>query len=515
MFAGHWGILYKLKQTQQRLQDTEAKLVNVRRKICDEKWNKSLPASRKEVKMEHRPVSPVNQGSTQRHPQSKSQLLISSVSQKSSRPMTLAETGPKASPSHYDSSMKSRGDRSHGTPSGSEDFKSQAVVEKSHHDSPMKSRGDRSHGTPSGSEDSKSQAVGEKRKLECREHKELVSKVRTTSSPSTIQCHGSTHISSQHKRKLRSLTVCPVIDKLFVTSALDGMINLWQIQAKGSGATLLSSTECLSPKQRRWPEDIAWHPEGNRLLAVYSADGGDNQISVLNLNKKQSTRVSFFKEKPHVKGIINSITFMPWDDTYFVTGGSDHAVVLWNEIDGDDVWKPRVLHRNLHSSAVMGVAGMRHKQMVVSVGADKRIFGYDVLAGRADYKYQIESKCMSVLPNPCDFHLFMVQTGTPERQLRLFDIRLRNSELHAFGWKQESSESQSALINQAWSPDGLYLSSGSADPMIHVFDIRYNAHKPSQSVRAHQKRVFKAEWHPSLPLLISISSDLNIGLHKI
>lgn len=112
-----------------------------------------------------------------------------------------------------------------------------------------------------------------------------------------------------------------------------------------------------------------------------------------------------------MKGIINSITFMPWDDTYFVTGGSDHAVVLWNEIDGDDVWKPRVLHRNLHSSAVMGVAGMRHKQMVVSVGADKRIFGYDVLAGRADYKYQIESKCMSVLPNPCDFHLFMVQTG--------------------------------------------------------------------------------------------------------
>lgn len=211
----------------------------------------------------------------------------------------------------------------------------------------------------------------------------------------------------------------------------------------------MSSTECLSPKQRRWPEDIAWHPEGNRLVAVYSADGGDNQISVLNLNKSQvtcycfvtpcciiivsfmvqvlfnlgnlrhvsllclwqSTRVSFLKEKPHVKGIINSVTFMPWDDTYFATGGSDHAVVFWNDKDGGDEWKPKTLHRNLHSSAVMGVAGMQHKQMVVSAGADKRIIGYDVLAGRVDYKHQIESKCMSVLPNPCDFHLFMVQTG--------------------------------------------------------------------------------------------------------
>lgn len=104
---------------------------------------------------------------------------------------------------------------------------------------------------------------------------------------------------------------------------------------------------------------------------------------------------------------------------------------------------------------------------------------------------------------------------TPGRQLRLFDIRLRQTEIHAFGWKQESSESQSALINQAWSPDGLYITSGSADPMIHIFDIRYTANKPSQSIKAHQKRVFKAEWLHSVPLLISISSDLNIGLHKI
>lgn len=103
---------------------------------------------------------------------------------------------------------------------------------------------------------------------------------------------------------------------------------------------------------------------------------------------------------------------------------------------------------------------------------------------------------------------------TLEKQLRLFDIRDRQKEVHSLGWKQESSESQSALIHQAWSPNGLYISSGSVDPIIHIFDIRYNSHKPSQSIKAHQKRVFKAVWHPTLPLLISISSDLNIGLHE-
>ncbi|XP_043694718.1 U5 small nuclear ribonucleoprotein 40 kDa protein-like [Telopea speciosissima] len=367
------------------------------------------------------------------------------------------------------------------------------------------------------SQSNKVEKPSTKRKLEQKQHKELIPLICRLPSPCIIRCHPGSHFCSQHKRKLRSLALNPINDQLFVTSALDGFVNLWQIQAKGSSASLLSSTDCVSPKQRRWPEGIAWHPLGNSLFSAYSADGGDSQISVLNLNTSQERkRVKFLEEKPHLKGIINSIVFMPWVDVCFTTGGSDHAVILWSEKDdGEQLWKPKVLHRSLHSSAVMGVAGMQQKQIVLSTGADKRIIGYDLLNGRVDFKHQIESKCMDVLPNPTDFNLYMVQTGAPEKQLRLFDIRLRQTEIHAFGWKQENSESQSALINQAWSPDGLYITSGSADPMIHVFDIRYNSHRPSQSVKAHQKRVFKAVWHHSLPLLISISSDLHIGLHKI
>jgi WD40 repeat protein len=103
---------------------------------------------------------------------------------------------------------------------------------------------------------------------------------------------------------------------------------------------------------------------------------------------------------------------------------------------------------------------------------------------------------------------------TPGQQLRLFDIRVQRTELHTFGWKQEVSDSQSALIDQTWSQNGYYIASGSTDPKIHIFDIRYNSKEPSQSIKAHQKRVLKAAWHHTLPLLISISSDLNIGLHR-
>ncbi|XP_059287983.1 uncharacterized protein LOC132041179 isoform X1 [Lycium ferocissimum] len=420
-------------------------------------------------------------------PQGKPPLVIPDVKPRVSQPLKMMESGAKISRASDSQASGSR------------------------------LKEDKSHRTPE-KEASEIQPKGTKRKFEQKEHRELIPLIGSYSSASMIRCQTSCVISSQHKRKMRTIISCPTNDQLFASSALDGIVNLWQVHGRGSTANLLSSTDCLSSKHRRWPEDVAWHPEGNSLFSVYSADGGDSQVSILNLNKGKEVkmkRVSFLEEKPHVKGIINNIIFTPWEDIHFVTGGSDHAVIMWSNKDGENSWKPKALHRSMHSSAVMGVAGLQHKKIVMSAGADKRIIGFDLQAQRAEYKHQIENKCMSVLPNPRDFNLFMVQTGTIERQLRLFDFRLRQTEVQAFGWKQESSDSQSALINQAWSPDGLYITSGSVDPVIHIFDIRYNSHKPSQSIKAHQKRVFKAVWHHAVPLLISISSDLNIGLHKI
>ncbi|GMI76661.1 hypothetical protein like AT5G50970 [Hibiscus trionum] len=469
----------QLAEAEGRLQDSQSKLANLRgRRISFSSDDASLATKR--AKLEQRVIGAEHIHGDSENQQSRTKLLIPSVSPAISQPMN----------------------------SGGLVAKTNIPLEKTA--ASVKVKVEESNLSSMDIEVVEIKDRGTKRKSE---QKELVTLVESRSSPTLIGPYSSNIIPSQHKRKLRGLSVCPVNDQLFVTSALDGLVNLWKIQGRGSSASLLSSTLCVSPGARRWPEDIAWHPHRNSLFSVYAVDAGDSQISVLNLNKKGRPHVTYLEEKPHVKGIINSIAFMPWEDTCFGTGGSDHAVVLWSERD-ENVWNPKTLHRNLHSSAVMGVAGLQQKKIVLSAGADKRIIGFDVNTGRADFKHQMESKCMSVLPNPCDYNLFMVQTGVHEKQIRLYDVRSMFTELHSFGWKQESSESHSALINQAWSPDGLYISSGSADPVIHIFDIRYNACTQSQSIRAHQKRVFKAVWHNSLPLLISISSDLQIGLHK-
>jgi hypothetical protein len=46
--------------------------------------------------------------------------------------------------------------------------------------------------------------------------------------------------------------------------------------------------DCISPGQRRWPEDLAWHPVDETLFAVYTADGGP-QIGIIKTCKTESS----------------------------------------------------------------------------------------------------------------------------------------------------------------------------------------------------------------------------------
>lgn len=50
-----------------------------------------------------------------------------------------------------------------------------------------------------------------------REHQNLVQSVKKSSAPTTLKFYGGTLVSSQHKRKLRCLELCPADDQLVVT----------------------------------------------------------------------------------------------------------------------------------------------------------------------------------------------------------------------------------------------------------------------------------------------------------
>ncbi|CAI5462543.1 unnamed protein product [Closterium sp. Yama58-4] len=177
----------------------------------------------------------------------------------------------------------------------------------------------------------------------------------------------------------------------------------------------------------------------------------------------------------------------------------------------------QLLHGTRHTAGVYATEGLRGRSVVLSVAADKRILGCDAERGGAQLvlSAMLDSRLTDVLANPVDFNLFLVQSGTPCEQLRLYDFRAPRKQQHIFGWEQSASDSQSALISSCWAPSGLQISVGSADPKVHIFDVRWGGMKPLLTVDAHDKRVFKAAWHPTQPLIVSIASDLNIGLNPI
>ncbi|CAK9186896.1 unnamed protein product [Ilex paraguariensis] len=222
----------------------------------------SLKEGVQDVKLEQRSsrTTQNTEDFSRNHPQSSPQLVIPAVNPRLSQPRKMTKFGHKAN-----NGSGSRPSTSFPTPV-------------------IKLGGDKFQRIFSEEEVVEIQSERAKWKFEQKDHRQLIPFICSCSSPSTICCQTSCLISSQHKRKLRSLALCPTNSQLFVTSALDGVINLWQVQARGSSARLISTSDCLSP-HRRWPEDIAWHPQGNNLFSVYGADDGDYQISTLNLDK--------------------------------------------------------------------------------------------------------------------------------------------------------------------------------------------------------------------------------------
>lgn len=263
----------QLEEAEKRLQDSESKLARLRgvvssknnevngtKSVKVEKRSISPVSSKqpqskaepdngtKRVKVERRSTSPVHvtDGPSRKQLQSKPELLIPAVTPKVSQPVISAST---------------KSSRSSASPA------QVSSLVSNHSNDAVKEKGDKTLRISSDCEIVQKQEKGTKRKLgkyslfiglivlvlryfvhnflsrfelyllscsfflsflfhnsflfnfisECKEHKELIPLVRTSSRPCIIRCDTSNHISSQHKRKLRSLALCPVNDQLFVT----------------------------------------------------------------------------------------------------------------------------------------------------------------------------------------------------------------------------------------------------------------------------------------------------------
>ncbi|MCL7050104.1 hypothetical protein MKW94_015084, partial [Papaver nudicaule] len=210
-------ILYynsQLEQTEQKLNDSKSTLAKLRSRDNSSSSKKLLTnGSNMKVESKTSTSARIDESHSQIQTQSKPQLLIPVVNPKIAQPVKFTEPNTRVS-------------------ARSENRASPSVATNSN--SVRKVKGDAIGRPFSEPEVIESKDRGTKRKLEQKEHTELIPLIQSSESACLLRCQSGFHISSQHKRKLRSLVLNPFNDQLFVTSALDGVVNLWQVQGKGS-----------------------------------------------------------------------------------------------------------------------------------------------------------------------------------------------------------------------------------------------------------------------------------------
>ena len=260
----------QLVEAEKRLEDSQTKLARLSGRSNASVTNKpSVENGIKKVKMERKSPSPVrlNGASSSSQPQSRTELVIPAVNPKV--PQTVRSVGSGARISCGSSAQLSSLAPSNGVVNVKVEKPYSAAnvkVEKSN--SAVKVKMEKCHRSSSDVEVVEIQDRGNKRKIgtyihlyihtlyiyilllcmffvyncmlvvalcfiwyvitcslvffsyqisEQKEHKELIPLVSRSSAPCTVHCHTSNHISSQHKRKLRSVAVCPMNDQLFVS----------------------------------------------------------------------------------------------------------------------------------------------------------------------------------------------------------------------------------------------------------------------------------------------------------
>ncbi|ELR17922.1 WD domain, Gbeta repeat, domain containing protein [Acanthamoeba castellanii str. Neff] len=262
-----------------------------------------------------------------------------------------------------------------------------------------------------------------------------------------------------HTKKLRSLVFNPTTPNLLATCALDGFVKIWNLASAHSSLQEVASVNTTSAS-KIYPIDMTWSSTGGQCAIVFNNGraGNQPQLAIVDASKAETA---------HKLGLVR---YFPGQSNRLLTGGTDHTVVEWR-IDGE------------HTSQIqsMSIAD----DILFTGGADRRFVAWNLPQDRLVWEERINEKVNFVEPSPADSNIIMIGNTGKSNQLALFDRRIQERVVQ-LGWTPQTSVSMSQFIHPAWSPCGTLVSSGSTDPTIHMFDVRYaRVGKPSFSVAAH------------------------------
>lgn len=222
-----------------------------------------------------------------------------------------------------------------------------------------------------------------------------------------------------------------------------------------------------------------------------------------------------------------------------VTAGPNHTVMLWkppsSSSSSSSKYEPHLIH-DLHKSEIRSLCipavATGNAMSIYSGGLDGLVIKYDMQRKKSSMILQRRHKPVGVEKINAildrDPHTLLASCLSSGAQELVFcDLRSSSSGSGSghlrivIGGGGNNKPKLSQYILPSLSPDGQYVSCGSASGVVYLWDIRAlrrgKSHavattEPHQTIAPHTKQVTQAVFHPTRNALISLSTDRSIGL---
>ncbi|KAF8751465.1 NACHT domain [Rhizoctonia solani] len=308
-----------------------------------------------------------------------------------------------------------------------------------------------------------------------------------------------------HTSHIRSVIFSPDSTRLFSCSA-DGTIRVWNVQDIDTSNPLPTASSLSSPIY-----SIRYSRSGTRVVS----GSRDGSIHVWDVATGQLVLGPLHGHKDRVLSVDYSA-----DDRYIASGSRDSTVRIWDGLTGQDIHGPM----KGHSGSVNCVRFSPDSMVIVSGSIDGTVRVWDVSTGQqVTQLFQGDGWIRSFGISP-DGH--RVVCGSFDGRIVVLD---RHSGATLVGpiaahkgqiWDAETGKQlvvcgetggahSSLVLSVSFSPNGLYVASGSEDHTVRVWDSE-NGKLIHGPLKGHTDRVTCIQFSPDGSHLVSSSYDHTI-----
>jgi hypothetical protein len=342
------------------------------------------------------------------------------------------------------------------------------------------------------------------------------------------------------KPNLHTMRPCTVVfnsdhPNQLITTSMDGSMAFWETTSRNGngGATYsINRVHNLSLIDFGWPESVSIRPGGHEMVCAVTHSTSKRQDRGTPSDLYLLHHLTNFSKLGFCKVLVNSnisthskqITCVDWvrnedsgSSNMFVTSSSDKTVLLWS-LSATSFKTGKVESSQLiataHSASVAHLSCCKgsNREWVLTGGRDGRVCAFS-LSSQSCLTLARDNSCRVnfVEESPANAHLVLASCiGKGPHLLNIIDKRCPQNQPAA---QITGLPVNSSLIVPSWNPSGRFISLGSLDGSIAVWDVRRLPESPLThgdavcQISAHDKRARQTAWSPTVPLMVSISSS--------